>query len=385
MAVVCAWAAVVVSLAVVKAADVFLLSVLGVLFGVLLTNVSGWISRRTELGYRTSVVFVTLALLLSNIGIVYVFGRQIEQRLQRAASHTDETAAKIRQWMDEHPVAKTTVSSLPFFGPLLEAPASRADHLLPEVAEVSESSQSEAPRAPRNPAGTFDDAEASSSPGESLHGSSLGMAWNLLAGLFRTTLGIVMNLAVVLFVGVFLALDPDMYRNGIVQLFPQGKQRRVAEILDELGRTLWHWLLGRLGSMLITGLGTAIALLVIGVPLPWMLGLVTGLLTFIPNLGPAIGLAFAVLVSLPEGGTTTLLVIFAFLAFQLVESYVLTPLIQQQQVDIPPAVLIAWQVLLGMLAGMLGVLVSTPILAMIFVVVREVYLRDVLDGAAKQD
>ncbi len=211
---------------------------------------------------------------------------------------------------------------------------------------------------------------------EGLSDSRIGQAMQLIADVFQMTLSVIMNLAVVAFVGIYLATEPAVYRDGFARLFPKDRRPRVVEILNRLGQTLWSWLIGRLASMLITGVGTGLALAVIGVPMALVLGGLTGVLTFIPNIGPALGLAFAVLVALPQGATIVVWVIVVFSLFQLVESYLLTPLIQQRQVSIPPALLIIWQVLLGVLTGFLGLIVATPILAVLLVLVKMIYLED---------
>lgn len=146
-------------------------------------------------------------------------------------------------------------------------------------------------------------------------------------------------------------------------------------MMDCMAETLWRWLVGRFASMVLTGLGIGIALWFLGVPLPLTLGVLTGLLTFIPNIGAAIALGLAMFVALPTGIATVGWVVVVFFAFQLVESYVLTPMIQQYQVSLPPALLISTQALMGGILGFLGALIASPMLVLILVLNREVYQR----------
>jgi predicted PurR-regulated permease PerM len=196
---------------------------------------------------------------------------------------------------------------------------------------------------------------------------------------FATTFGVAMNVAFVLFVGVFLAVKPDFYRDGLARLFPPGKRQRVVEILDEVGENLFSWLQGRAATMIITGTGTGLVLWMLGVPLALTLGLVTGVLTFIPTIGGILSLLLSMLVALPQGTSIVMWVVLAYLLLQFLESNVITPLIQQHQTAIPPPILLSAQLMMGVLTGFLGVLVATPLVAASIVLVREAYIRDVLE------
>ena len=121
--------------------------------------------------------------------------------------------------------------------------------------------------------------------------------------------------------------------------------------------------------------GVAIVLALIGVPMPITLGIVTGLLTFVPNIGPIIALALAVLVALPKGMTVVGLTIAGYVGFQLLESYVLTPIIQKRQIAMPPALILIAQLLMGVVAGFLGIAVATPLVAVAMVVVGILYVE----------
>lgn len=114
-------------------------------------------------------------------------------------------------------------------------------------------------------------------------------------------------------------------------------------------------------------------------PLAFALGLIAGLLAFIPNIGPVIAIAPALLLALPEGRTTLLIVLAIYIGVQALESYAITPLIQQEKVSLPPALIIAVQLLFGVLFGLLGLALATPIAAALMTVINLVYVRDYLD------
>jgi len=378
------WLVVSFSAMLVLAIDVFLLAFLGVMFAVFLTKLSGQLSGKTGMGYGSSLAVITLCLMASVTGIFWFFGNRIEQQIQEASGHVDEATEELRDWVRDRPLVKTAISDLPFARQLLgdESLAIESVDEPPRNRERSGKTHSNSSDQSQKKPAKSNESESNDEAGSSenvLSDSRISKAMQVIAAVFQTVFGAMMNIAIVLFVGMFIAIDPSLYRDGITLLFPKDRRDRVRDVLNQMGSAMWHWLIGRFASMLITGLGTGIGLAFLGVPMPIALGTLTGLLAFIPNFGPALALGVALLVALPQGGTTVLLVVIVFSVFQILESYVITPLVQQQQVSIPPALLITWQVLLGMLIGFLGVTVSTPLLAILFVLVRTVYIEDVLE------
>ena len=198
-------------------------------------------------------------------------------------------------------------------------------------------------------------------------------------GLFSTTLGILTNLYIVLFLSFFLMAQPQPYQHGIVLLVPKAHRARAQAVLDELGHTLFRWVLGKLFAMLVVAILTALGLWALGMPLALTLALFAGLFTFIPNFGPLIGLVPALLLAFTQGPHMALLVVGLYALVQLLESNFITPLAQQRLVKLPPAMIILAQVIMGVFTGGLGLLLATPILAMILVLAKMLYIHDVLD------
>ena len=126
--------------------------------------------------------------------------------------------------------------------------------------------------------------------------------------------------------------------------------------------------------MAIVGVLTAAGLWMIGIPLAFLLGLIAALLAFIPNIGPVIAAVPALLLAFGQGTTAMLLVGAVYLVVQTLESYVITPVIQQQKVALPPALIIAMQVLFGVLFGIAGLALATPLAALGLTLVREIYV-----------
>ncbi|PRY03635.1 putative PurR-regulated permease PerM [Pontibacter ummariensis] len=197
-------------------------------------------------------------------------------------------------------------------------------------------------------------------------------------GVLSTTLGVIADIYIILFLTIFITAQPFVYRKGIVLLFPLAKRSRAEEVLDTLGDTLYKWLLGKLFSMLVVGIFTTIGLSLLGIPLELVLGLIAGLLSFIPNFGPILGLVPAVMVALLEGPYQALYVIMLYVGIQIVESNLITPLVQRRMIAIPPALIIIAQLLLGIFSGTLGLILATPVIAVVMVLVKMLYIHDTL-------
>lgn len=192
------------------------------------------------------------------------------------------------------------------------------------------------------------------------------------------TLGVVTTFAIILFLGMYLAAEPELYRDGAVRLVPRDRRARITAVLDEVGHTLRWWLAGKLFAMALIGVVTTIGLIVIGIQAPIALGLLAAILTFVPNFGPVLAAIPAVLLGLLSGPATALAVAALYTVLQVVESYVVTPLMQQRTVSLPPGLTIAAQVVLGVASGVLGLALATPLIAVTLVLTRRLYVEDVL-------
>ncbi len=199
-----------------------------------------------------------------------------------------------------------------------------------------------------------------------------------LTGLTSTTLGAIVNVALVAFIGVYLAAQPRLYISGVKRLLPLRSRRRAGEVMDAIGEALWRWLGGRFGLMLINGGLTALGLWLLGVPLAFTLGLLAGVLNFIPNFGPWIAAVPAVLIALLQGPRQALYAATLYLVLQSVDGYILTPLVDRRSVELPPVLTITAQVLLGAAFGFLGILLASPFTAAVMIVIEMVYVEGLL-------
>jgi predicted PurR-regulated permease PerM len=199
-----------------------------------------------------------------------------------------------------------------------------------------------------------------------------------VGGIFSSTVGAVGNFFITILLAVYFAVSPTFYIDGFIKLFPIRNRPRVTEVVAAIGETLRWWLIGKAGSMIFIGLLTWIGLSILGVPLALTLGLIAGSLSFIPNFGPILSAVPAMLIAFIDSPVTALYVGGLFILVQLIESNVVTPLIEKETVELPPGLTIMFQLALAVLVGGLGLVLATPLLAVVMALVQMVYIEDVL-------
>lgn len=193
---------------------------------------------------------------------------------------------------------------------------------------------------------------------------------------FQSTFGVFGDVYVILFIAIFFTVAPQTYIKGIVQLIPKKGQNKANDVLNKLNKQLRNWLKGKLFSMFVVFILTAIGLAIIGLPLWLVLALLAGLISFIPNFGPLLALIPAVLVGLMQSPETAALVVGLYILIQFVESNFITTLVQQKLIDMPPALIIIAQLLMGALTGGWGLILATPIIVILIVLVQELYIKE---------
>jgi predicted PurR-regulated permease PerM len=188
----------------------------------------------------------------------------------------------------------------------------------------------------------------------------------------------VAELMVVLVGGIFLATQPRFYKSGAIKLIPKGQRALVSEAMDESEAALRLWLKGQLIAMIAVGTVTGTAMWLLGLPSALVLGLIAGILEFVPFIGPIIAAVPAILLGLAISPDLALWVLLVYFVVQQLEGYVLTPLVQQYAVDLPSAVLLFSLVGMGMLFGALGVLLAAPLTVVAYVLVKRLYVIEAL-------
>tara|TARA_R110002111_G_scaffold262872_1_gene342319 strand:+ start:35390 stop:36568 length:1179 start_codon:yes stop_codon:yes gene_type:complete len=353
--------------------EIVLTLFLAVLFGVFLTHAGSKMSQLLSIPYKASLTAIIITLLCASVGTTAFFFVQINQQIELANEQIDRGAEKIQQWAKEYSSVNSAIHSTPFLTQILLPESPQKQH----AGQHLKQNQTDDEQVTEKP-----DADPSSESKPNLNAlpQPAKQAVSFVGQMFKTTFGLVVNSILILFVGLFLAVAPHTYRDGTVLLFSPERRDRIRDLMNQLGDTLWRWLIGRFASMLITGVGAWLILLLLGVPMAGTLGIMTGLLTFIPNIGSLIAFLIVFLVALSKGAATAAMVVPAYIVLQLIESYLVTPMIQQKQVSLPPAMLISFQAIMGVLFGFLGAAVASPLLAASKVIVEELYVNDYLEG-----
>jgi predicted PurR-regulated permease PerM len=203
----------------------------------------------------------------------------------------------------------------------------------------------------------------------------IGQVGGFVMGVF----GAIAHTLLVLAGGVYLAAQPQLYRSGLLKLFPKRKRDLVGEAYDQSGEALKLWLLGTLVSMGIVGTLSGLGLWLIGVPSALALGLLAGLLEFVPIIGPIAASIPATLIAFSQSTEMALWTIALFILVQQLEGNVIQPLVQRYAVDLPPALLLFSVIAGGTLFGIVGMLFAAPLTVVAFVLIKRLYVRETLD------
>lgn len=203
----------------------------------------------------------------------------------------------------------------------------------------------------------------------------------ILANVAAVTLGVftaVADLVLVIVGGVFLALSPQLYRDGVVRLFHEDQRDRIRDTLNYSGVALQKWLAGQVVAMAIVGTLVTIGLTLIGMPSALGLGFIAGLAEFVPIVGPILGAIPAVLLAFSQGWSMVFWVAGIFLLIQQIESNMITPMVHRHLAALPPALTLFSVIAFGTIFGHLGLLFASPLTIVFYVAIKKLYVRDIL-------
>jgi predicted PurR-regulated permease PerM len=202
---------------------------------------------------------------------------------------------------------------------------------------------------------------------------------------FTSVFGGVVTIGVVIFLGAFLTWSPATYKATVLSLLPRDKRLRVNEVLDLAAAAMREWLAGQCISMAVIFVFSLVALKVIGMPYATLLALQAGLLVFVPTLGAFVAGIVIVLAGFSHSASMALYGLGVYLAIQFLEGNLITPIVQQKTVRLPPAITLAMQLIVGVLFGLLGVAFVVPLTAAAKVLIEELYVKDALGGPWRED
>jgi predicted PurR-regulated permease PerM len=326
----------------------------GMLLGVALNAMTNKLGQIVTLPHslRLTIVCLVLAGLLS--GVVLLGGATIAQQATALSDTIKSQLVGVKAFLDRNGIDTSYFNiGNPAPGPAASTPAATpgaaATHNLPGA-----------------------DALASSG------GAIVSQTVKLLLG----TVNAVGNFFIVLFLGLTFAAQPGVYRKGLLYMAPARHRDRATVIVDRIGDTLERWLIAQIITMAVVFVVTWIGLAIIGIQGSFILGIQAGLLAFIPTVGALVAGMIVVLASLASGWVAAASAFALFLGVHVLESYILTPILQRQALDIPPATLFAFQILLGVVFGIWGISLALPLMAIVKVLIDHFKADEAEAGGA---
>lgn len=187
----------------------------------------------------------------------------------------------------------------------------------------------------------------------------------------------------VILTGIYLAADPNTYVRGVVRLFPPHRRLRVNHIMHAMAEALQRWLMGMALDMLFVGIVTGVGLWIVGVPLPFALGILTGVSVFVPYIGPTIAVIPGVLLALSKGPTLAFYAAIVYAVALTIEGNITQPLLQRWAVSLSPVLNLLAIVAFGIIFGAWGAVLATPMAVALTVLVRMAYVEDMLEGGPR--
>lgn len=191
-----------------------------------------------------------------------------------------------------------------------------------------------------------------------------------------SVVGTVTNMAMMLVLAIFIAAEPRMYERGVAWMLPLAEREHFYVTAEKMGSVLRRLMAGRLVGMAVEGFGTWILLSLGNVPMAALLGILTGLLAFLPNIGAIVSGALIILVGFSAGVDVGLYAVFVYFVVQMVDGYLIVPMVAKRAVDLAPALVLGAQILFGALFGILGLALADPIIAMIKVALERQSARN---------
>ena len=304
---------------------VFILAFGAAIVAAALNNLALPLSTRFRISHRLALGIATAGLTLVAIGFFALFGARAADRLTALAAQLPEAWREARTWLSSLAMGRWLL------GLLDTMPADAATRLL----------------------------------------SALPLAGGVL--------GWLANAALILVIGIYLAADSETYIEGTLALFPPSRRTRAKEILFQAGEDLRKWLIAMTLDMLFLGSVTSLGLWLIGAPFPFLLGTLSGLSVFVPYIGPILAIVPGLLLALSAGPDLAFYAGIVYLVAQQLEGNISLPLLQEWTVKMPPAISLLAIVGFGLLFGIWGVLLATPLAVVTMTIVRMAYVEDFLE------
>lgn len=352
----------------------FLTTFLGVLFGLAVSKGVDRLSfMRIPRGARAGLIVLTF------IGALVGFGASVAPTLREQGA---ELQKKIPESIDrlEHWIAQKQGGPLGmFFGKKDTTTAAPTGTVAGPTAPgvVAPANPAQGISSGTTQTAAKDSTTAASSLRQKL-GSQFGSITRYLFPFLHSTIAAFAGLLLIIFMAIYIAADPDMYHGGVITLFPKRHRKRAGEIFSAIADVLRKWLVTQLIAMATIGAVTTIVLLILRVKAAFALGVIAGLLEFVPTVGPILSAVPAIAMAFLDSPEKALYVALAYVGIQFIENHLLIPLLMKGGMDLPPALTILAQALMALLFGFLGLMCAVPLLAASMVAVKMLYVERVI-------
>lgn len=357
--------------------DLLFITFLGVLFGLAVASGATFLQRRWRVPRGVGAALLVFAFLGALVGLGAWAAPTLREQFGELRQTLPRALDEAEAWIDDHRSG--------ILGQMMP-PAQPSD----QVASAQETPAT-VPGAPAQPGGTPRTAPPAESPDsktaptdlpKTLSGQ-LGALSRYFFSFLSSTVAVLGGLVLILFIAIYVGSDPEGHLRGILHLVPHPARPRAREVLGAIGITLRRWLRAQLVAMLVIGVVTTLVLWLLGVKAALSLGIIAGLLEFIPIAGPFLSAVPAVAMGFLHSPRTALFVALAWVVIQQLENHVLIPLLMKEGVDLPPLVTLVGLALMGIVFGFLGMLIAVPFLAAVMVAVKLLYVEDVVGDEMK--
>jgi predicted PurR-regulated permease PerM len=297
----------------------------GILFAIFLASLSDWLSQRTAISYRWALTLVVIGLILLAAGTGWLLANRLATQIGELSQKLPQSLEQIRKYLEGYPWGRL----------LLEK--------VPQAASTIELGQ-----------------------------------FSRFTGLISGVANFLVTVVLIVFVGIFGAAEPELYKSGVIHLVPPPHRARARQALDALAFNLRWWLVGQVVLMIMMAISTTLGLWLMNIPLALSLGIIAGILELIPYIGPWLSAVPSALIALLVSPWHMIMVLGLYLVLHLLEGYLLVPLVQRRAVLLPPALTLVTQILLGDLLGFMGLFVAAPLTVSAVVLLKMLYVEDTL-------
>lgn len=351
------------------AREIVLAIFLGVLFGLAVSAGVDRLQRwRIPRGIGAAIIVVAFFGLLSGLGAwmaptIREQGAELRQRLPEAID-------RVESWLNDRPGLMAMILG-------------SSDVVQGMDSAVTVSEGRPAPTPPREiaappPAGTAEGDSARVSSLRQRITQQFSGATRYLFPFLSSTITVFAGLLLITFLAIYIAAEPHVYHRGLMHLFPHRARSRAGEVFTAIAVVLRRWLVTQLIAMLVIGVVTTVGLLILDVKAAYALGLIAGLMEFVPTVGPILSAIPAIAMGFLDSPEKALYVTLLYVGVQFLENHILIPMLMKGGVDLPPAMTIVSQAVMALVFGFLGLMVAVPMLAAIMVPMKMLYVQDVV-------